>query len=115
MRDAFGVELGSEEIAKFSLAPVSGFLKGARMGLRAAEGPAAGVASARGITAGSTVRQAASAMKIGAKQGSGAGKAAMPKIPKPTGTQMKIGGAIGGTGLAAGATGYALGGQKKGY
>jgi hypothetical protein len=116
MRDAFGVELDGKVEKAMGLRPVADFIKGASNALRG-RGGAANYTQA-GARAGQMVgrgRQAVGAMRQGAAAGYRTTRTAMPKVPRPSGNQMKVGGAIGGTGLAAGATGYALGGQKKGY
>lgn len=121
MRDAFGVEIDDTVVDKaFSLRPVSNFIKGAKAALGGFKEPGLGRAGAAGAStvqratvAGAGIKQAAGAVKVGAKNGFQSAKAGMPKIPKPTGTQMKVGGAIGGTGLVAGGAGYALGGKKE--
>lgn len=102
MKDAFGVKINDTVEKAFALRPVADFVKGAASVLRTSQ------AGTKGAGLGAGIRQMGGAVKNGFQNA----KAGMPKIPKPSSTQMKVGGAIGGTGLAAGATGYALGGRK---
>lgn len=109
MRDAFGVEHDDEVAKALGLRPVADFVKGAASSLKMARSSPISSAGRAGASMPGQIKQAASAVKTGATSGFGAARAAMPKIPKPTGTQMKVGGAIAGTGLVAGGAGYAAG------
>lgn len=113
MRDAFGVEINDTVEKAFSLKPVTDFVKGAASSLKMARSAPLSSAGRAGASAPGQIRQAAGAVRQGAASGMRTARAAMPKVPKPTSTQMKVGGAIGGTGLVAGGTGYALGGKKE--
>ena len=123
MRDAFGVELPDEVAKAFGLRPVADFVKGAATALGrkpAGMGPMT-QAGARGTGAGTGVKSAYRSVKSGltsgapkqayqaAKSGVNTARAGMPKIPRPSSTQMKVGGAIAGTAGVAGAAGYAAG------
>jgi len=111
MRDAFGVEHDDEVAKAMGLRPVADFVKGAASAL-GRKAPGMGPmtqAGSKGAGMGAGVRQAAGAVKTGATSGFSTARAAMPKIPKPTGTQMKVGGAIAGTGLVAGGVGHSMG------
>lgn len=113
MRDAFGVEVDDTVEKAFSLRPVTDFVKGAASSLKMARSTPLSSAGRAGAAAPGQIRQAAGAVRQGAAAGTRVARAKMPSIPRPTSTQMKVGGAIGGTGLVAGGAGYALGGKKE--
>jgi hypothetical protein len=119
MRDAFGVEAGDDVSKAFGLRPVKDFVQGAKAAVGGWKNPASKAGAAgygatqrtmgaagRARTAGSQIKAAASA---GGVAGTSAFKAKMPSIPKPSSTQMKVGGAIAGTAGVAGGAGYAAG------